>query len=153
MLDVRRVDVLGPFGHQNTPSFEQVGATVRGLDTVAVHVRQGEFADLPRRVGAFGRPVPEAGSEAVRDGADADFAQQLRQLTIAQNAARGGREDEPASVVELSGFVEDPRGAPGKGHAVLEVRFRARGRNRPGSTLVVHLVPTRAPDFAGSAGG
>ena len=53
-------DVGGPVGHQFPPPFEQVAATVRGLDAVAVHVRQGEFADLARRVGTLGSPVAEA---------------------------------------------------------------------------------------------
>ena len=58
--------------------FEQIAAPVRGLDAVAVDVRQGELADLARRIRTLGRPVSEAGTEAVCNGADAVFAQELR---------------------------------------------------------------------------
>ena len=53
-------DVLGPGVHQNAPTVEQVGTPVGSFHAVAVDVRQSEFTDLSRCVGAFRGPVPEA---------------------------------------------------------------------------------------------
>ena len=57
----RRVsgDVPCPVGHEPATTFEQVGAAIGGLDAVAVHVGEGDFADLAWRVGALGGPVAE----------------------------------------------------------------------------------------------
>ena len=57
----RRVsgDVPCPVGHKPATTFEQVGAAIGGLDAVAVHVGEGDFADLAWRVGALGGPVAE----------------------------------------------------------------------------------------------
>ena len=69
-------DVVGPLLHEAAAAVEEVGAHVGGLDAVAVDVRQGEFADVARRVGAFGSPVPEAArGQAVGHRAEIDVPQ------------------------------------------------------------------------------
>ena len=53
-LSGRLGDVVGPLLREDAAAPEQVRATIRGLDAVAVDVREGELADLPRRLGALG---------------------------------------------------------------------------------------------------
>ncbi len=50
-------DMGRPVRHEFASPFEQIAAPVRSLDAVAVDVRQREFADLARRVGALHRLV------------------------------------------------------------------------------------------------
>ena len=49
-------EVVGPLLHEGAAALEQVAATVGGLDPVTVDVRQGQLADLPRRLGTLGQP-------------------------------------------------------------------------------------------------
>ena len=51
-----------------------------GLDAVAVDLRQGEFADVARGVGALRGPIAEAGSDAERHGVDAERLQHVRRV-------------------------------------------------------------------------
>ena len=66
---VRSREIVGPLLHERAAALEEIAAAVGGLDAVAVDVRQGELADLPRHLGAFGGPVAEARPEPVRHGA------------------------------------------------------------------------------------
>ena len=95
------------FKRQVAPFLEQVRAPVGGLDAVAVHVRQGYFADLARGVRALGGPIAEAGSEPVGDGGDFLFPQELGDGGVAQHVAGGRGKDQTAGVGERASFVED----------------------------------------------
>ena len=83
-------DVVGPVHHELAAALEQIGAAVGGLHPVAVDVGEGQFADLARRVALLGDPVAEAGSEAMRDGTDTEFPQELGQGAAAEYAAGWG---------------------------------------------------------------
>ena len=148
-----RGDVLGPVGHQRAALLEQIASPVGGFNAVAVDVRQGELADLPWYLGPLRGPVPKAGPEAVRYGADTEFAQQLGEGAVAEHAPGGRREYEAAPVDELPRLVEDAHRAPGQWHPVLKLGLHARRRYCPGGRGLVHLDPSRPADLARAASG
>ena len=103
---------------------EQVATPIGGLDAVAVDVRQGELADLPRCLGAFGGPVPEAGAESVRHGADLQLPHHLAHRMVALHAALLGREHEVARVGQFTApLVEYGERPVRQRHAVLRAAF------------------------------
>ena len=59
-----------PRFHELAAFGEQVGPPVRRLNLVRIHVRQGFFGDLARKVRALRGEVAEARPEAMRDGTD-----------------------------------------------------------------------------------
>ena len=71
-------DVVRPLLHERAAALEQVAAPVGGLDAVVVDVRQGELADLARRLGALRRPVAEAGAKPGAAGREQRQAGDLR---------------------------------------------------------------------------
>ena len=54
------VQVTRPVVHQDTPTFEQVGAGIGRFDPVPDHMRQGRLDHLPGMVRLLTCPVPES---------------------------------------------------------------------------------------------
>lgn len=52
-------DEFRPFLHERPAPVEEIGPPIGGLHPIRVHMRQGEFADLARYIGALRRPVPK----------------------------------------------------------------------------------------------
>ena len=106
-------------------------------------------SSLARRLGAFGGPVPEAGTEAVRHGVDVEFAHQIRHGAVALDPAGLGREHEAVAVGQLlARLVEHGEGAVGERHAVLAARLHALGGDRPDRGGDVDVVPGGLADLA-----
>ena len=103
--------VTRPLLHKVATSLEQVAAPIGGLDAVAVNVGQGEHADLPRRIGALGGPVAEAGAvgayETEKIGAAIHGSGDVS-LTSGRRIARGEKPGgEGWRRIERDGAVED----------------------------------------------
>ena len=136
-------EVDGPMVHQESATLEQVRARVGRLDVVPDDVSQRGLNNLPRVVRFFGRPVPEAGSEAVRHGRDVQVLEQLRQERVPDAVAPAIREHERAAVRERPRRVEDlqrprvERGPGARGSSSCAVPGRCtrgrRCRSRPSS--------------------
>ena len=81
------------------------------------------------------------------------FARELGQRALAEHPAGRKRKHEPTLVAEVPCRVEDGNRGPGQRHPVLELRFHARRGHGPGGCGLVDLVPPRAANLAGLAGG
>ena len=139
-----------PIVHQPAPPLEQVRAGISGFDLILDHVRQRRLDDLARVIRLLGRPVPEARTKAVRDGADLQVLEQPRQRHIGQPLPAPAREHQRMAVAERSRRVEDLFGTPAQGNPVFPLCLRARGRDGPYVALRVDLGPLRPADLTGS---
>ena len=113
--------VVGPLLHELPVAFEQVVAPVRRPDAVAVGVGQGELADLARHLGTLGRPVTEAGSDAVQLVAGGQF--RAGDLLPSVGAAAAELGINPMTVSKAYSLLERDGGVvrrPGLGMAVAE---------------------------------
>lgn len=112
---------------------------------------QGGLDDGGRERRAFGRPVAEGRSEAVRNGGDAEVANGLADGAVHHPfAPDGGKEQlvggEPRS------RVENGDGGGAERDAVLDAGLHTRTRNRPQRARAVDFGPGRASHLAASSG-
>ena len=95
-----------PLFHQNPALLEEVGATIGGLHPIGVDVRQGELADLARRVGTLRRPIPKRRTEPVRHGIDVKLPEKFRERIGANRAATRRWEDQARAVSKFGDYIE-----------------------------------------------
>ena len=84
-----------PLFHQNPALLEEVGATIGGLHPIGVDVRQGELADLARRVGTLRRPIPKRRTEPVRHGIDVKLRRSFESVLALIAPPRGDGKTRP----------------------------------------------------------
>ena len=97
MCPVRPARYFCPVIHQPTPTLEQVGASVRGLDLVLHHMRQRCLDDLPGVIRLVGRPIPERRPEPVRHGRDLFCWSNWRSWGVGEGLPGLSGEDQPSA--------------------------------------------------------
>ncbi len=133
-----------PVVHQSPPPLEQVRAGIGRLDLVMHDMGQRRLDDLARVVGLLGRPVPEAGPEAMGHGGDPVLLEDGVERRVGQRlAARAGEHERAVAAAERPRRAEDLQRPPAERDPVLALRLHARGRDGPHAVGRVHLGPQR----------
>ena len=101
-------DVDTAVGHELAPAFEHIASPVGSFDAVAIDVRKGKLADLPRHVRTLGRSLAKL-DRKVCGTHRCQVLAGAGQRAGAEHAAGRRGEDEPARV---SDFMRLHRGQP-----------------------------------------
>ena len=141
---------LSPRLHELTAPPEHVASRIRPLDSVTHLVRQRCLSDLARLAG-LPTPIPETATEPVHRRGNSFIPQHLGERVVAQHSSGWRREDQPTIRI-LTSPLQHGKGCGAQRDAMLVLRLRPTGRNRPDPRVQVDLTPLRGASLTRAAG-